>query len=1102
MKSSILTITVVLLACCSIMGQDLQKVTLFDSAEILDSAYNEYAKDSADYKLAIEILENVHESDTNFDLVQYRKAYYHHLDSNYTTSIALCNYGIKNYINRKDDFYNLKGLSLKNSEQYEKAIEHYDACIKEYPTNYLYYTNKAQVYKTLERFQEAYDSYKLSVKYNPFFAHGYNMMGYILSLSGQVTASGLCYHSSLFVKPKASNAYNVILYVEQVTTSKVKKVDSINIVDPDIPAYFKSIDRILNSRTCISSNYKTKSELNYNIIKTIQLICEKLEDPKNDQGFYNRYIIRNFYDMWKDEVFEPYSYRIFESLENEYIQGVVSKKQNEVEKFNNWIADTYLANVKENLRTVEPGKTTQKTTYYNSNFIYGQGEFNPTTAKNTGQWVYYFEGGNKMSEGAFNEQGERNGLWNWFYENGNKKESLVYEDGTAAGDYSFYNKIGIKTQEYTYNKNGKIDGIVKLFDDLGNITDSMAFEEGMKQGISYEFFPNGTIQRYFAYKDNKLNGPTKTFYINGTLRYDGSCKDNFYSGKFTEYSKYNPKQIVRTGNYVEGDYEGKWTFYHDNGQLRKEVVYKEGVETGKIVSYNSDGSIETEKELDESGKYNGTIVYHDIDGKPYEEVDYKKGDVIEYRAIGVDGKIIKTFEKENKEVKFTGYFARGDKRVDGLFNKEGRHGKWTYYKGESVAYTREYEDGVATGPYQSYLINGNTQKLYFYKEGNFDSSYVNYYINEQIRNTGYYVNGLLEGPYVTRNWYGDTTEINFYREGDLSGRTMLFDYDNNLTTVYHYYKDYFVAIDQYDAKGAKIKTDSISQEQTTIVSHFPNGKKYIEKGFKNGYRHGKSLYYNGLGQLISTGHYNMGLADGEWRWYYGNTKKLETSGDFLLGDRIGTWLDYWPNGNLKRTRTYEFGELNSSDSSFYENGKVRMVSEYKNSNLHGKRTNFNQNGEVICYRYYFQGDIVGCGYPDHPKGKDFVVRFPNGTGSLKAFYKNKQPAADITYKNGELHGKYTMYHAGNKPYIAQKIEYGFTNGVRKEYYPTGKLKASETFYYDNKNGASKYYHPNGKLKSVINYANDEKHGEAKIYDESGKLLTTQQWYDDYLMSEN
>ena len=234
------------------------------------------------------------------------------------------NYGIKNYINRKDDFYNLKGLSLKNSEQYEKAIEHYDACIKEYPTNYLYYTNKAQVYKTLERFQEAYDSYKLSVKYNPFFAHGYNMMGYILSLSGQVTASGLCYHSSLFVKPKASNAYNVILYVEQVTTSKVKKVDSINIVDPDIPAYFKSIDRILNSRTCISSNYKTKSELNYNIIKTIQLICEKLEDPKNDQGFYNRYIIRNFYDMWKDEVFEPYSYRIFESLENEYIQGVVN----------------------------------------------------------------------------------------------------------------------------------------------------------------------------------------------------------------------------------------------------------------------------------------------------------------------------------------------------------------------------------------------------------------------------------------------------------------------------------------------------------------------------------------------------------------------------------------------------------------------------------------------------------------------------------------------------------------------------------------------------------------------------------------------------------
>ena len=68
-----------------------------------------------------------------------------------------------------------------------------------------------------------------------------------------------------------------------------------------------------------------------------------------------------------------------------------------------------------------------------------------------GNWNYWYENGNRWSEGYFID-GENDSIRNVWYENGNKRYEGFYKNGKEAGIWKFYDEKGILVKEVDYNK--------------------------------------------------------------------------------------------------------------------------------------------------------------------------------------------------------------------------------------------------------------------------------------------------------------------------------------------------------------------------------------------------------------------------------------------------------------------------------------------------------------------------------------------------------------------------------------------------------------------------------------------------------------------------
>ncbi len=68
-----------------------------------------------------------------------------------------------------------------------------------------------------------------------------------------------------------------------------------------------------------------------------------------------------------------------------------------------------------------------------------------------GKWTYYYENGNKWSEGYF-KKGLHDSIVNTWYENGQAQHEGFYKDGKEAGTWKYYNQQGRMEKEVDYNK--------------------------------------------------------------------------------------------------------------------------------------------------------------------------------------------------------------------------------------------------------------------------------------------------------------------------------------------------------------------------------------------------------------------------------------------------------------------------------------------------------------------------------------------------------------------------------------------------------------------------------------------------------------------------
>ena len=103
-------------------------------------------------------------------------------------------------------------------------------------------------------------------------------------------------------------------------------------------------------------------------------------------------------------------------------------------------------------------------------------------------------------------------------------------------------------------------------------------------GISFENHDNGQIKERINYKDGKLQ--SKENYEDGKLQYI-DYRDGEGDGLWESYHENG--QLAAKYTYKDGKLDGLMESYHDNGQLMKKGTYKDGKREGRWKSYNENG---------------------------------------------------------------------------------------------------------------------------------------------------------------------------------------------------------------------------------------------------------------------------------------------------------------------------------------------------------------------------------------------------------------------------------------------------------------------------------------------------------------------------------
>lgn len=204
---------------------------------------------------------------------------------------------------------------------------------------------------------------------------------------------------------------------------------------------------------------------------------------------------------------------------------------------------------------------------------------------------------------------------------------------------------------------------------------------------------------------------------------------------------------------------------------------------------------------------------------------------------------------------------------------------------------------------------------------------------------------------------------------------------------------------------------------------------------------------------------------GYWEYFYSNGE-LETSGEYVEGEKDGIWDEFNKEGERIHTYTYDNGKFVQMKD-FETNGKLQLVRNVKNFKL---------------------TDSLNSYYPDGtPKRLIYMPKGVENNGTIASYYPNGALRYETDLKDFELNSYLTQKdERGNKIYEVD-FKDGKENGVVKDYYRTGETYLEGNYKDGEKEGVWTYYNREGKKTALFNYKKGKKDGKQTYYFENGEV---------------
>lgn len=263
--------------------------------------------------------------------------------------------------------------------------------------------------------------------------------------------------------------------------------------------------------------------------------------------------------------------------------------------------------------------------------------------------------------------------------------------------------------------------------------------------------------------------------------------------------------------------------------------------------------------------------------------------------------------------------------------------------------------------------------------------------------------------------------------------------------------------------------------------------------YRNGVQYGECKLINSRGKLKSKFNYDdNGNLDGSYI-NYGNNENIIKKGQYSKGKEVGTWEEFYENGQLKKSYTYNSESNNASlNVEHYESGNIKSqfgIDYYENGSVKSEVK------DGVFTKYFENGNIS---YMCQRKNSRKV---PGNLSLEQEFYENSNIKEEKIYEDtNQHHYKYLQslfYENGqlqSKGIVTDSSHRKDNLGYWKYFYPNGNLKKEGEFVDGNSKGIWKEYHENGEIKSLGSYkASWKKIGIWQYYNENGKLVNQENY---------
>lgn len=1066
-----------------------------NALELLSEGYENMIE--GDSSKALKYFASVAPNDTGYFLANYFSNSIYFGFKNYDRCLDLANIGLENYQDRESDFFIQKGNALLELDRFQEALEVYETALEKYPLNHILHYNRAKAYKNLKNYNAYLASLKKAVSIYPYYAPAHRELGYAAENSGNISQALMSFVMSILVDPSTNAANSVLVHIDELVTDKFT-------VDKDAHSFdfpgddYSEIDLMIRNYVALQKGYKAKSKAKLDLIKQLQLMMEQLEYNPKDNGYWMTTYVKFYTNLWKEDLFENFSYYILKASNSDRHQKLVRKKSKKIAKFSDWAG----AEIKSYFNTLPVeiyGKEFVGTRGYGAYGLSGLSSIGKEkNGSLQGQIYYIHPSGAIKGEGVLLANGKPNGNWKWYTRRGELETEYEITNGLLQNWYKNYHPNGKISEEINF-KNDLRHGIYKSYYLNGGISSKQNYKNGNRDGEMIFYHNSGQVEYKFYRVNNEIDGTFKRFYSNGNLRLIQSYTDGKRDSASTQY--YHNGQMKSRLVYEDDVLNGPYDDYFINGKLERKGSYKDGSQSGENVDYWSNGNLYQKNTYDQDGKKNGLSQEFDKDGGKYLEFDYKKGNVIAYRIFDKSGEIVKSGKKRGGEFLYESLYPDGSMKSVGLYNsKGGNEGDWKFYDKNGKLNSKEsYDEGLRIGKGFGYHPNGKIRYESEYTEGSWNGMYRSFYNTGQLESEIVGEDGVAERWKVYYSIFGDTTALQYYYQGEQQGWQYNYTVDGKLD-----FKSYM----QAGVTQIEVICDTSGNPQDTLeyfgeksnTSYYPNGQKKYLIHSVNGVNQGEAIWYYGNGQISVKGNYKDGLRVGDWKSYYANGQvSIEYS--YVHGTRHGKTISYNKAGLIDQTYTYVYGDLDGVNTFYSDKGKVTNVYNYEMGSRHGMAKFHDPEGNLEHVRYYNYGKIIGYSYEGSDGKLVEMIPIKDETAVVKSYFSNGKLGRQYELDAGEFVNEYLEYYSNGQLSETSVYKDGKMEGLNEEYFKNGNVKESCMYEKGLAQGHSKEYYSNKVLKSDHVYLNGVLHGEAKIYSKNGKLISTQYFYDGQLISE-